>query len=830
MDNRKRSANGSTCQPNSKNQKTNESQTQINETVSTPTAFTANSTTKTTNISTITNEPSTSSASTAQNKNPLPSHSTYDPTKPTNSQQSLILSPKSFTEMTNPMPVNITTAKSEPIATGKPKLNIKEQNKRFKQRGLIKISLHGTEVYTNPELRCILNTLRARKAERIGPNLIQAVVLTGTYTHAAQIGNTNNLNELGPIIEQSTQVNGKEIDDEMYAKSTENWLPQKEIPELTVNQNIIPSENKPHDIKFNPRAFINYTNHAIPENVAVILSMGPKFAVPVYNTDEDFETLKDTAFMLNEMYGHPLYKAEVRSNICEYIYEYQNNQKKYRTENKDYFYTAIKDTKQFFKNHPNIIATQADKAKAAILLDKDVYINKVENLLRDTSTYQPLQTSSTRAYMKLNEKLLERMVDLKLISKERATRAVAEENQPANMYGLLKNHKIGIPIRPIVNTRNSMGYLAAEKATEILTRARDTGMRYNVLNSREACAKIRQTMILPDEILCSLDIVSMFTNITTGRAISSVQKRQKLYGIEDNAMNLIVDIIKFVCIQSTEIRFNDRIYKQIKGLRMGSSLSPILADFVVEDMLDNAFLTIERPKLLIKYVDDLLCVIEEKEAENMLHALNQCDPHIKFEMEKEQNQKLNYLDVTVYREGCELKTIWFQKHISSGLFLNYHSNHPRTTIHNTAIQYVVTMVLNTHPDHYDHIIETAKERLGRNSFPAKKIKEIIEEAKEKIVHKRMSTQTQGQVERDIFYTQGIDYIPKLTEKIQKEIIQSHNKQGEDGEMQIPAMPIHTMSKLVYNQHKNSNSQFNLEDHDTDMNIDLTQPTTSKKHN
>lgn len=351
---------------------------------------------------------------------------------------------------------------------------------------------------------------------------------------------------------------------------------------------------------FNPRAFINFTKHAIPEDVAVIFSLGPKFAVPIYNSEKDFDSLRDTAYELNEIYGHPAGKPEVRANIEKFIDEYRNNQRAYRTENKDYLHQAIKATKQFIKEHPDVIAPQSDKARASILMDKEVYINKVENLLRDRTTYQPLPSSSTRSYMKMNEVLLKKMVDLKMARKGEMIRASISENQPANLYGLLKNHKTDTPIRPIVNTRNSMGYFASQKATDILTRARDKGTKYNVLNSREACEKIRQTKIMPEEILYSLDIVSMFTNITVERAIVSVQRRQKELLLNNAQMNLIIDIIKFTCIKSTEIRFNDRIYKQIKGLRMGSSLSPILADFVVEDMLDTAFLTIERPKLLMK--------------------------------------------------------------------------------------------------------------------------------------------------------------------------------------------------------------------------------------
>lgn len=723
----------------------------------------------------------------------------------------------------------------QPTTTNLSQSTIQQRHKQMKNLGRIQITLHGTEVYTNDELTCILHTLRAKKASRIGDNLVRAEVSTGTYTHASQVGNRSNLDqeeELGSLIDQATQANGKQIDDEIHAQHMISWLPLKSIPELIENKDIIPTNNKPAEVVFNPRAFINYTKYPIQEDVAVILSMGPKFAVPVYNSDEDFELLRDTAYALNEVYGNPDGKTEVRDNITKYITEYKRNQDAYRTDNQDYFQAAIKTTKEFIKQHPDVIATQSDKARASILMDKTVYIDKVENLLRDANTYQPLQSSSTRGYMIMNENLLRRMATLKWISVGEMERAMRNENRPANLYGLLKNHKKDTPIRPIVNTRNSMGYLAAQKVTEILTAARDTGIKYNVLNSRMACEKLKQTKILPDEKLYSLDIVSMFTNITAERAITSVRKREKQLKLSTEQMNLVVDIIKFVCIKSTEIMFNDHIYKQIKGLRMGSSLSPILADFVVEDMLDAAFLTIERPKLLIKYVDDILCVLETCEAEKIHQSLNDCDPHIKFEMESEENGRINYLDITIYRDECVLKTIWYQKHISSGLFLNYHSNHPKTTIRNTAIQYVVTMLMNTHEDHHAEIKETAIDRLTRNSFPRDTAEQIITAAKEKIVLKQMESQSATQDnEPSISYTRSIPYIPRLTPKIQKEIVNSHKEQDKDKNMQIPSTPMYTMNKMVYNPHKATNSKFNLEQHGTPQSIDLTQehPSTSNQN-
>jgi len=46
-------------------------------------------------------------------------------------------------------------------------------------------------------------------------------------------------------------------------------------------------------------------------------------------------------------------------------------------------------TKRYLQNNPNIIFTKADKGNITVALDKRSYIEKVEELLKDTNTYYP---------------------------------------------------------------------------------------------------------------------------------------------------------------------------------------------------------------------------------------------------------------------------------------------------------------------------------------------------------------------------------------------------------------------------------------------------------
>lgn len=714
-----------------------------------------------------------------------------------------------------------------------------QQHTDLKNQGLIKVSVHGTEVYKDAEIRCILNTMRATEAKRAGPNLITALIRTGTYVHAdyGDIALTNDM-ELGPTFDQETQVTGNDIDDEVFAHNIQQWQPLVVETSLAENHDITASTNKPMEVVFNKRAFINYTPHPIPEDVGVILSMGPKFSVPVYYRKEDFEALKDAANMINDAYGNPLMDLHVRSNIMDHI---DNHRKQdhtvLRSEVRDYFHEALKNTKNFMKQHPDIIVAQADKARATIMLNKQTYIDKGENLLKDETTYKILNSSSTPAYMKMNENVLSKMVKLKLITEHQKIEAARTENKPANIYFLIKTHKQNAPVRPIVNTRNSMFYTASKVVVQLLNPARDKGIKYNVTNSRQACERLKQLRICPDERFYSLDIVQMFTNIPVDRAIMAVKKRQKSLKFGDEITNLIIEVINHVCKISTELAFNNKFYKQIRGLRMGSSLSPILADFVVEDMLDSAFIKIQRPILLIKYVDDILTVLQTENANKFLQELNSIDPHIKFEMEEERDGVINYLDFTVYNDGWQILTKWFQKHISSGQFLNHNSHHSNSNRWNTAVQYVITMYLNSHPKYWNDIYKIALDRLTRNSYPEEYAKKIIKAAKTKITaNSNKSPENHNQTPDNYnktpantsepHYTYGLNYIPGLTEKVQQEIKHSAATLDNTTNIQIPAIPIYKMGRLIFDHHKNSNSTATLEEFNTEVTMDLTQPETT----
>jgi hypothetical protein len=78
--------------------------------------------------------------------------------------------------------------------------------------------------------------------------------------------------------------------------------------------------------------------------------------------------------------------------------------------------------------------------------------------------------------------------------------------------------------------------------------------------------------------------VSLFTNVPKDLAVESVTWRWDL--ISKKTFILLNEFLKVLnlILDSTFFKFNNIVYKQILGLPMGSPLSPILADLVMQDL------------------------------------------------------------------------------------------------------------------------------------------------------------------------------------------------------------------------------------------------------
>ncbi|XP_018355891.1 PREDICTED: telomerase reverse transcriptase-like [Trachymyrmex septentrionalis] len=145
----------------------------------------------------------------------------------------------------------------------------------------------------------------------------------------------------------------------------------------------------------------------------------------------------------------------------------------------------------------------------------------------------------------------------------------------------------------------------------------------------------------------------MYSNIPNELALRSVLSRWNL--IEKNTSILFQEFKRAISIilNSTFFKFNEEFYEQIFGLPMGSPLSPILADLVIQDLEHNIFdILITHIPLYYRYVDDILLAAPTNQITNILDSFNAYQERIKFTVDYGDEFGISFLDVKLlYDKG-----------------------------------------------------------------------------------------------------------------------------------------------------------------------------------
>ena len=145
------------------------------------------------------------------------------------------------------------------------------------------------------------------------------------------------------------------------------------------------------------------------------------------------------------------------------------------------------------------------------------------------------------------------------------------------MYGLPKVHKIGCPIRPILSALNTFNYNVAKWFVPILEPL--TKNAFTVINSTQFVKEINNINIPQSSFLASFDVKSLFTNIPLVETVNlcvDLGERENLipHDLTVSQFKALLD----VAVKESVFIFNNKLYKQIDGVAMGSPLGPTLAN------------------------------------------------------------------------------------------------------------------------------------------------------------------------------------------------------------------------------------------------------------
>ena len=217
-------------------------------------------------------------------------------------------------------------------------------------------------------------------------------------------------------------------------------------------------------------------------------------------------------------------------------------------------------------------------------------------------------------------------------------------------------------------------------------------------------------------MLVSFDVVSLFTKIPVDLAIKVATNRQRTpLPLED-----ITDLLSF-CLNTTQFVFEGTYYKQVFGTAMGSPVSAVIANLVMEDIEHRALTTAPvSPSFWKQFVDDVISAVSQDEIVVLLQHLNSIEPSIQFTVERETDGKLPFLDTCVQRTtDGKLETVVYRKPTHTDKYLSFNSHHPRShkkSVVTTLFQRAENLTSNNDASECQYVTNILKENNYPKSF------------------------------------------------------------------------------------------------------------------
>lgn len=475
-------------------------------------------------------------------------------------------------------------------------------------------------------------------------------------------------------------------------------------------------EYRPKDLFFNKDALIICTNKSIPEDIQIGLSFGYKFLFPYSDNDNNLYKLLAQLEMTIEQALPDLNGLEASVHIQNILKKHSST--RIFNDTISWLKFISKRTASFFKANPDIVAIRTDKGAHTAVMNVSDYNTKLEQHLAD-NVYVQIDVNPLAFLVSREIDLVDQLMVFPKI-KSLSDRLVFQPNilSLSKFYGLPKIHKTNIPLRPITSTVNSPGYFLGK----LFYRMLDTifpRTTHHIKDSYEFVEFINNVQINENDILVSFDVVSMYTSIPFELVFELIMKKSNdfltRFGINKQ---LLCNILIFLLEECSVFRALDGIYKQRDGLPMGSCLSPLVARIFMDEVV--IFLLNEVPVSFIRvFVDDTIVAMNANRVNDALAVLNNFALNkVRFTLERENNHRsINFLNVTLTREGGAIFTNWYRKSFASGRLLNFYSSHKRATVLATGAHFIKTVLFLSDPRFYHENRDVIIETLHKNSFP-----------------------------------------------------------------------------------------------------------------
>ncbi|XP_018375985.1 PREDICTED: uncharacterized protein LOC108769469 [Trachymyrmex cornetzi] len=167
---------------------------------------------------------------------------------------------------------------------------------------------------------------------------------------------------------------------------------------------------------------------------------------------------------------------------------------------------------------------------------------------------------------------------------------------------------------------------------------------------------------------------------------------------------------------------------------MGSPLSPVIADIVLQDLERKALDTLGfYIPFYVRYVDDIAMGAPFDKTSKILEVFNSFHPRLQFTLEIG-GKRLNFLDITIIKNNQSLEFDWYHKPTYSGRYLNFFSEHPLSQKKGTVMGMVDRAFLLSVPKYHKKNLLFVIETLLNNDYPVDFIFNVMNDRLKSLLH------------------------------------------------------------------------------------------------
>ena len=432
---------------------------------------------------------------------------------------------------------------------------------------------------------------------------------------------------------------------------------------------------------------------------------------------------------------------------------------------------SLKTAAQMLKKNPDITLRKADKSSTYVILNTDEYISKINEILSDSSKFKRI---SRNPIDKLKQKANKLIDCLNSLQGDVKLPKIIGDYKPGYIYGNVKTHKSGNPLRPIISQIPTPTYNLAKTINKIISPYIPNN--YTLKSSNDFIDLLHGSKC--KGIIASLDVESLFTNVPIDATIEIILE-QAYNNLSLSPPKIPKEILrKLLELCTKEAPFmcpEGNLYVQTEGVAMGSPLGPTFANFYMGDLENRVFKTVtDKPNIYGRYVDDIFVQIEDLSQLIQLRDAFQSHSVLNFTYEVSTNGSLPFLDVLVKNYNDKFVTQVYHKPTDHGHCLNGLSectDKYKTSVINNYLNRAYKLT-ETWQDFHTEILHI-KQRLINNNYTNK----IVDEQIKKFLEQKQSCSPKNQNQKPIsvYYASQTHKNYKIEERIIKGMIYNNTE-------------------------------------------------------